>query len=127
MTGGGDGELAFTVWPAYVGLVNADLGTPPFTVAEPSDDPIYRRGQIEWAFRKVEGFPDSILGKARIVYPAGYYTHFAFFQHPTDMRVTGLRQLEHPIYATELINTLDVDPIYNEDLQLNNVEVKGQS
>lgn len=119
LLGGGDGKLALTVWPAYIGLVNANLGTPPFSVVEPIESPDYQRGQITWEYRKAAGFPDSILGRARILCPAGDYTHFAFFQHPTDMRVTGLRKLDHPLRYTERVNTVDVDPIYNEDLQLN--------
>jgi hypothetical protein len=119
---GGDGTLKMSVWPAYIGLVNADLGTPPFSVAEPSDDSIYKRGQIYWAYRKMEGFPDGIMGQARIIFPPGDYTHFAFFQHPTEQQVTGLRKLPFPIHATESVNTLDVDPIFNEDLQLNDFQ-----
>jgi hypothetical protein len=122
MQSGGNGELAFTVWPAYLGLVNANLGTPPFSVSEPSNDPVYKRGQIYWEYRSVDGLPDRILGRARIIVPAGEYTHFAFFHHPTDMRVAGLRKLDHPIRYYEEENAVDVDPIYNEDLQLNTME-----
>lgn len=109
-----DGTLGFTVWPNYIGLVNADLGCPPFSVIEPSANPDYERGQIYWELRG-----ERIAGRARITCPAGDYTHFAFFQHPTDMRVTGLRKLPHPLRYVDPINTLDVDPIYNDDLALN--------
>lgn len=108
-----DGKLSFTVWPAWIGLCNADLGTPPFTVAEPTDDPSYKRGQIQW--RHEDG---EIVGSARVHAPAGIYTHFAFYQHPTERQLTGITKMPHALHLTEF-HTLDIDPIKNTDLELN--------
>ena len=112
---GGDGKLGLTVWPVYIGVCNADLGMPPFIMAnEPSGDPHYQRGQITWEYRD-----NQVVGRARIHCPKGRYTHYVYFQHPTDQLVTGIAKMPHDVVFTEAANILDVDPIINDDLALN--------
>ena len=109
---GGDGTLTMTVWPVYIGLCNANLGTPPFIMAaEPIDDPRYQRGQITWEYRD-----GRVVGRARIHCPAGEYTHYLYYQHPTDQALTGIARMPHDIRLTYETNIVDVDPIINEDL-----------
>ena len=116
MTGaGGDGQITFTVWPNHVGVCNAELGQPPFVLVEPINHPDYRRGQIEWAYRD-----GRIVGRARIHCPAGTYTHFVYFNHPSDRMVVGLEKMMHPVCFELDNNVIDVDPIRNHDLELNN-------
>ena len=110
----GEGKLTFTVWPAYIGLCNANLGMPPFALAEPEVGAEYQRGQITWEYRD-----GQIVGRARIICPMGEYTHFVYFQHPTEKQITGLIKMPHPLRCLYLVNTIDVDPIVNEDLVLN--------
>jgi hypothetical protein len=111
---GGDGTLAMTAWPAYIGVCDARRGMPPFIVVEPIDDPNYERGQITWEYRD-----GQIVGKARIHCPPGEYTHYLYFQHPKEALVTGMVKMPHPVRFTHPTNVLDVDPIINEDLALN--------
>jgi hypothetical protein len=111
---GGVGTLAMTVWPVYIGVCNADLGLPPFLLPEPIGDPNYQRGQITWEHRN-----GQIVGRARIHCPPGVYTHFVYFHHPTENRISGLTKMPHPVRFTEPTNILDVDPIVNTDLALN--------
>ena len=107
------GKVKFIVWPAYIGVCSAHLGTPPFALGEPSDDPNYERGQIDW--REENGL---ILGRARIIVPQGVYTHFVYFQHPTARHITGATRMPHPLRMTHQRNVIDVDPITNEDYSL---------
>ena len=114
LSGGGDGKLGFTAWPNHVGVCNAQLGQPPFTVAEPTDHPDYRRGQIEWRYAN-----DRVVGRGRIHCPRGDYTHFVYFQGPRDIVVSGIEKMAHTVHFENDGNIIDVDPIYNDDLGLN--------
>lgn len=111
---GGEGTLGLIVWPAYIGVVNAELGLPPFALAEPEIGEEYQRGQISWKYRG-----ERIVGRARILCPAGRFTHFVYFQHPTDRAITGVKKMSHVLEFNLARNILDVDPIVNEDLALN--------
>jgi hypothetical protein len=88
---------------------------PPFALAEPEISDVYQRGQITWEYRD-----DKVVGRARVVCPMGEYTHFVYFQHPTDKQITGVKKMEHTLRCMYPINYIDVDPIINEDLVLNN-------
>jgi hypothetical protein len=111
--------MTLTVWPNHVGVCNVELGQPPFILAEPTKHPDYRRGQIEWRYTG-EPPDNKIVGRARIHCPAGDYTHFVYFNHPTDRLVVGLEKMAHPIHFELDNNIIDVDPIHNHDLELNN-------
>lgn len=119
MESGGIGTLVFVTWPAYIGVCNARLGTPPFTLFEPIDDPVYQRGQIMWTSVEDER---QIIGRGRIICPPGFYTHYIYFQHPRKQELSGIAKMPHDVRFTELVNILDVDPIINTDLQLNVTE-----
>ena len=107
----GDGVLTVVVWPTYVGVANGINGT----AAEPIGHPNYERGQITWTPVEDER---QVIGRARILCPPGTYTHFVYYQHPTQMRLVGATQMDYPITFTAANNVLDVDPIENHDLQL---------
>lgn len=119
LASGIEGKLHMTVWPAYIGACNAQLGMPPFTIVEPIDDPVYQRGQIIWTPVKDER---QIIGRGRITLPPGRYTHYLYFQHPCKQELSGITKMPHDIVFTERVNILDVDPIINTDLALNNTE-----
>lgn len=114
-----DGTLSVVVWPVYIGAALAGA-TPPFTVNEPHNGG-YQRGMIHWS--PVDD-ARQVIGRARIVCPAGTYTHFVYFWHPTRPQACGVVQMDHPLTFTEPVNILDVDPIVNNDLQLANTERK---
>lgn len=114
MESGIAGTLSFVVWPVYVGVCNAELGTPPLFVDEPINDEVYERGQITWAYEN-----EKIVGRARVIVPMGFYTHLLYFQHPTKPELTGITKMLHPIRMTEIVNVIDVYPIVNDDTALN--------
>lgn len=120
MESGIEGTLTIITWPAYIGACNAQLGMPPFTIAEPIDDPVYERGQIFWTPVDDER---QLIGRGRIILPPGHYTHYVYFQHPRKQEVlTGIAKMPHDVVFTEPRNVLDVDPIINTDLMLNSIE-----
>lgn len=114
MTASGEGTLGLIVWPAYIGAVNAELGLPPFALAEPEVGEEYQRGQINWGYRD-----GQIVGRARVLLPAGRFTHWVYFQHPTDRAITGVKKMPHDLVFKLARNIVDVDPIVNDDLALN--------
>ena len=109
----GQGRLAVTVWPVYIGAAMAGA-TPPFTINEPHNGG-YQRGTIIWT-----PVPDArqVIGRARITLPPGTYDWFLYFHHPTRPQLCGMVQMDHPLYCTEPLTYLDVDPIINNDLRL---------
>lgn len=113
----GDGVLRMVVWPTYVGVASAGVhdgnGLP--AIVEPISDPVYERGQIVWTPVDDER---QVIGRGRITCPPGEYTHFVYFQHPTDARLVGFTPMDHPVRFTEGVNVIDADPIINNDLQL---------
>jgi len=109
---GVDGTLSFVVWPVYIGAA-LEGTTPPFSIDEPINGG-YQRGTILWT--PVDD-RRQVIGRARILLPAGTYTHFVYFHHPTKRQACGVMQMDHPFVCTEL-TVLDVDPIENQDLQL---------
>lgn len=106
-----DGTLTVIVWPTYVGVAHGVNGT----AAEPIDHPDYHRGQITWT--PVDD-ARQVIGRGRIHCPPGTYTHFVYYQHPTQMRLVGSIQMDHPVTFTAPVTVLDVDPIENHDLRL---------
>jgi hypothetical protein len=110
LDGGGVGVFAPVIWPTYIGVAEGINGT----AHEPISHPDYERGQICWT--PVDD-ARQVIGRARIVCPPGVYTLFVYYQHPTEMRLVGFTQMDHPTTFTRL-TVLDVDPIENHDLQL---------
>jgi hypothetical protein len=97
-----DGVLSAVVWPTYVGALTV-LG------AEP-DDADYQRGQITWE-------PDdhgTVRGRARILVPAGFYTHLAFFHHPSIALMCGLQTIDHP-FDFRVNGNIDLEQITERD------------
>lgn len=113
MTTGFEGTFSVLVWPVYIGAA-LEGTTPPFTVAEPHNGG-YQRGTILWT-----PVPDErqVIGRAQILLPPGVYTHFVYFHHPTRPKTCGVTKMEHPLYCTEPLTILDVDPIVNPDLMM---------
>lgn len=105
-----EGILSVVVWPTYVGVAEGINGT----AAEPVGHPDYQRGQIIWT---PVADARQVIGRARILCPPGTYTHFVYYQHPTETRLVGFIQMDHPTTFTRQ-TVLDVDPIVNNDLQL---------
>lgn len=106
----GFGEFTVVVWPTYIGVASGVNGS----VAEPLTHPDYQRGQIAWT--PVDD-ARQVIGRGRIYCPPGTYTHFVYYQHPTQMRLVGVQQMDHPVVFSQL-TILDVDPIENHDLRL---------
>lgn len=70
--GGGEIILTAKILPIYVGAVNS-LGQ------EPMSDSAYQRGTLVW-----DVMPnDEILGRARIMVPAGTWRWLIYAHHPT--------------------------------------------
>lgn len=109
----GEGTLGVLVWPSYVGACYGEPTTGVLSVFEPSQNPRYKRGQINWG---MEG--DQIVGRAFIHVPKGEYTHLLYFTHPELAEVVGSVQLPHPIIYHGDDNIIEVYPITNADLQL---------
>ena len=108
----GVGTLGVIVWPVYIGA--ALEGTmPPHSINEPHNSG-YERGQIHWYPVDDER---QIVGRATIILPAGTYTHFVYFKHPTLPAACGVAKLPHPL-VFRAPTVLDVDPIINSDLAL---------
>lgn len=113
---GGDGELGFVVWPAYVGACTSDPGPGPVVLGEP-DDPNYARGQIFWHDEN-----GVITGRALIkvvkTSPLLPYSHLVYCSGPDGATMSGKVQLPHPIGFLE-DGIFEVYPITNPDLQAN--------
>lgn len=114
---GNEITLRGIIWPTYIGLA-LEGTTPPFSINEPHNGG-YQRGQIIWT-----PVPDErqVIGRARIMCPAGDYTHFVYFRHPTRPQACGVVKMAHPVRFTEPINAVDVDPIVNSDLVLSQMK-----
>lgn len=84
-----EGVLTIDVWPVYMGVGES---TDDFTLIEQFGHPDYQRGQIRWDTQ-----PDGeIVGFARVLLPAGMYTHLMFCNGPSEMLV-AIEKLEHPL------------------------------
>jgi hypothetical protein len=118
MESGIEGTLVIVTWPAYIGACDANLGMPPFTLSEPIDDPVYERGQIFWTPVNDDR---QVIGRGRIILPPGRYTHYIYFQHPRKQELTGIAKMPYDVIFTQPRNILDVDPIINTDLNLNDI------
>lgn len=106
------GELSVVVWPPYIGLATTGDHNGAIAAGEPFEDINYARGQIMWRTTA----DDRVLGAARIVAPAGVYSHLVFFcgpgrEHPL---MGDPQQLEHPV-VFDRPGFIDVDPIANQD------------
>jgi hypothetical protein len=106
-----EGVLKAVVWPVYIGAA-LEGTTPPFSINEPHNGG-YMRGQIHWK-------PESgtVIGSAEIYCPAGTYTHFVYFMHPTKPIACGVMKMDHPVIFTEPLNVLEVHRICNGDSEL---------
>jgi hypothetical protein len=113
----GVGKLTAIIWPVYIGAGMVGT-TPPITLNEPIGDPVYERGQIMWT--PVSDWR-QVIGRARIMCPPGEYNYFLYFMHPKESNIVGVMKMDHPVRFTDPINSLDVDPIVNSDLELNKV------
>lgn len=105
MSGGGDGTLAFTVWPTHAGAVN-ERGE------EPMGSPLYERGQIGWSLNE----QGRIVGHVRISVPPGTkdWTHIIYTHHPSQPGFITASKLAQPFRlpdggTIELIDITDVD------------------
>lgn len=99
-----EGILRVDVWPVYVGMGESTDG---ITLLEYAGHPDYQRGMITWE-------PDpggDLIGRARILLPAGLYTHILFCHGPVEM-VIGVEQLEHPL-VFKTAGIFDLNPIHN--------------
>ncbi|WHU45102.1 hypothetical protein QNM97_13685 [Gordonia sp. L191] len=76
----GDGRLAITVWPTFIGVIGRCIDG---TLGEPTHHPDYQRSQITWTTGAL------VTGRARINVPAGEWTHFAYFRGPGDHEPVG--------------------------------------
>lgn len=109
----GEGVLSTVVWPSYVGVALAGV-TPPFSIDEPINSG-YQRGQILWTPVNDDR---QVVGRATILVPAGEYTHFVYFRHPSRPQACGVARMEHPLRLSAVLTSLVVDPIVNGDMQL---------
>jgi hypothetical protein len=96
-----DGVLSAVVWPTYVGALDV-------SGAEPDGD--YQRGQIVWQ-------PDdqgTVRGRSRILVPKGFYTHLAFYHHPSIALICGLQVIDHP-FDFRVAGQIDLEDITQAD------------
>ena len=112
-----DGKLRMVVWPSHIGVA-LEGATPPFSINEPHNGG-YQRGQIMWEPRGL----NDIVGRAIIPCPPGDYTHFVYFKHPTKPQACGVVKMEHLLRVTDSLMMLEVYPIVNSDLALQ--EMRG--
>jgi hypothetical protein len=103
--GGGDGTLAFVVWPTHAGAVNA-------RGEEPMGHRDYERGQIFWSMNE----QGRLVGRVRILVPPGNqdWTHIIYTHNPTKPGFITASKLAQPFQlpdggTIELIDITDVD------------------
>jgi hypothetical protein len=80
-----DGVLSAIVWPTYVGAVKVNGD-------EPMYDYYYKRGQIDWEYNR-----GVIEGYARIMVPAGEWSHVIYCRNQFEPGFIIAAKLEHPI------------------------------
>lgn len=104
------GVLSCEVWPTYVGL--CEETAPPMRgqwfLREPANHIDYKRGQITWVTKKVNG-RNEITGSARVYIPKGEYTHI-LFATAADGHIIDCKRMEHPRH-TDGASWVDVEPI----------------
>jgi hypothetical protein len=117
LVGGGFGTLKGVVWPVYIGAA-LEGPLPPHSCDEPHNGG-YQRGTITW-----EPVPDSrqLVGRARILLPAGFYTHFVFFTHPSKPQACGVTKMAHPMDLRNPLTYVDIYPIENNSLHLSTMK-----
>src|SRR5262245_32412117 len=100
-----DGVLSAVVWPTYAGAFRADG-------VEPMNDVDYERGPITW-----EVSPHGLLlGRCRILVPAGQWCHILYTHHPLLPKVFGVQKLVHPFTLYEP-GHIDLEGITQDDIQ----------
>jgi len=113
--GGGEGTFGGIIWPTHLGAAVAHPGVGPRPANEPTGDPDYGRGQIEWMLESDGPYRGQIVGRASVRVPAGRYTHLVFTYGPADLPLlAGATQFEHPL-VYERAGVMDVYPIQNQD------------
>lgn len=104
MSGGGDGTLAFVVWPTHVGAVNPK-GEEPIFQAD------YSRGQIFW------DVTDGVLrGRASVQVPKGEWTHVIYCNDPYNPGYVNAQKLSHPL-VLDFPGRIDLTEITEDDVK----------
>lgn len=105
MSGGGDGVLAFVVWPTHAGAVN-------WRGEEPMFQPEYCRGQISWDM----GDDGKLRGRAHIEVPAGEWTHIIYSHDPYKPGFVTAQKLAHPLVLDEA-GCIDLTEITEDEIK----------
>lgn len=110
----GLGMFGANVWPMYIGVTDGFPGEGPSAVGEPGGLD-YRRGRIDWNVTD----DGQVVGGATVFVPRGYYTHLAYFYHPSDALMVGYTKLSHPLdYMFTPRGKIDIYPIKNNRMNL---------